>query len=72
MASNFPSSLDNSTTLPAEGSSTPLATNHVTAHQNIQDALEAIEAKVGADSSAVTTSHDYKLSEVTSTDQTEY
>lgn len=69
MASNFPSSLDNSTTLPAEGSSTPLATNHVTAHQNIQDALEAIEAKVGADSSAVTTSHDYKLSEVTSTDK---
>lgn len=69
MATNFPSSLDTSTTLPAEGASTPLATNHVTAHQNIQDAIEAIEAKVGADSSAVTSSHDYKLSEVTSTDK---
>lgn len=69
MATNFPSSLDTSTTLPAESSSTPLATNHVTAHQNIQDAIEAIEAKVGADSSAVTSSHDYKLSEVTSTDK---
>lgn len=69
MATNFPSSLDTSTTLPAEGASTPLATNHVTAHQNIQDAIEAIEAKVGIDSSAVTSSHDYKLSEVTSTDK---
>lgn len=69
MSTNFPTSLDTSTTIPAEGASTPLATNHVTAHQNIQDAIEAIEAKVGADSSAVTTSHDYKLSEVTSTDK---
>lgn len=69
MSTNFPTSLDTSTTIPAEGASTPLATNHVTAHQNIQDAIEAIEAKVGADSSVVTTSHDYKLSEVTSTDK---
>ena len=66
---NFPTSLDNSTTLPAEGASTALSTNHVTAHQNIQDALEAVEAKVGVDGSAVTTSHDYKLGEVTSTDK---
>lgn len=62
---NFPSSLDDSTTIPAESANTKLSTNHVTAHQNIQDAIEAIEAKVGANSSAVTTSHDYKLSEVT-------
>jgi hypothetical protein len=65
MATNFPSSLDDSTTIPAESANTKLSTNHVTAHQNIQDAIEAIEAKVGANSSAVTTSHDYKLSEVT-------
>lgn len=69
MATNFPSSLDTSTTIPAEGASTTLSTNHVTAHQNIQDAIEVIEAKIGVDSSAVTTSHDYKLSEVTSTDK---
>ena len=69
MATNFPSSLDNSTTLPAEASSTPLSTNHVTAHQNMQDAMEAVQAKVGVDSSAVTTSHDYKLGEVTSSDK---
>lgn len=69
MATNFPTSLDTSTTLPAESGTTPLATNHVTAHQNLQDAVEAIEAKLGADSSVVTTSHDYKLSEVTSSDK---
>lgn len=69
MATNYPSSLDTSTTLPAEGASIPLSTNHVTAHQNLQDAVEAIEAKLGVDSSAVTTSHDYKLSLVTSTDK---
>lgn len=69
MATNFPISVDTSTTLPAEGTTTPLSTNHVTAHQNIQDALEAVEAKVGVDSSAVTTSHDYKLGEVTGSDK---
>lgn len=68
MATNFPNSLDTSTELPAESAGTPLSTNHVTAHQNIQDAIEAIEAKVGVDSSAVTTSHDYKLSGVTGSD----
>lgn len=31
--------------------------------------INAVEAKIGIDSSAVTTSHDYKLSEVTSTDK---
>ncbi len=69
MATNFPSTLDTSTTLPAESASTTLATSHVTAHQNLQDAVEAIEAKIGVDSSAVTTSHDYKLGEITSTDK---
>lgn len=65
MSTNFPGAVDTSATIPAEGAAIPLSTNHVTTHQNIQDAIEAIEAKVGADSSAVTTSHDYKLSEVT-------
>lgn len=69
MATNYPTSLDTSTTIPAEGATTPLSINHVTAHQNIQDAIEAIEAKVGIDSSAVTTSHDYKLSGVTGSDK---
>lgn len=69
MSTNFPSSLDDATTLPVESGSTALATNHVTAHQNMQDAMEAVQAKVGVDSSAVTTSHDYKLSGVTGSDK---
>ena len=43
---------------------------HATQHINANDAIEALEAKVGKDSSAVTTSHDYKLSSVTSTAKT--
>lgn len=66
MATNFPTSLDTSTELPAEGASTPLSTNHVTAHQNIQDALEAVEAKIGVDSSAVVTSLDYLVKNTSS------
>lgn len=66
MATNYPSSLDNSTTLPAESANTPLSTNHVTAHQNIQDALEAVEAKIGVDSSAVATSLDYLVKNASS------
>lgn len=69
MATNYPAALDDSTTIPVESANTKLSVNHVTAHQNIQDAIEAIEAKVGIDGSAVNTSHDYKLSEVTSTDK---
>src|SRR3990167_5658565 len=40
-----------------------------TDHNDHSVQVEAIEAKVGKDSSAVTTSHDYKLSGVTSTDK---
>ena len=66
MATNFPTSLDTSAELPAESASTPLSTNHVTAHQNIQDALEAVEAKIGVDNSAVTSSLDYKVTNASS------
>lgn len=69
MSTNFPTSLDNATTIPVESASTKLSVNHVTAHQNIQDAIEAIEAKLGIDGSAVTTSHDYKLSTITGSDK---
>jgi hypothetical protein len=67
MAINFPTSLD-SLTNPL---STDLLTSpaHHTQHANANDAVEALEAKVGADSSAVTTSHDYKLSGVTGSDK---
>ena len=67
MAINYPTSLD-SLTNPL---STDLLTSpaHSTQHSNVNDAVEALEAKVGADASAVTTSHDYKLGEVTGTDK---
>lgn len=71
MSINYPTSLD---TL-----SNPVGTDkvnnanaalvHSTQHSNANDILEALEAKVGINGSAVTTSHDYKLSEVITTDK---
>lgn len=43
-----------------------LGLDHDQQHSNANDAIEALEAKVGINSSAVTTTHDYKLSAVTS------
>lgn len=71
MAINYPSSLDsfpNPTSTDLLDNSSPTL-DHWTQHSNVNDAIAALEAKVGANSSAVTTSHDYKLSEVTSTDK---
>src|SRR5574343_880915 len=64
---NFPTSLDS---LPNPTGSDLMenataALDHDVQHSNANDAIEALEAKVGADGSAVTTSHDYKLSAVT-------
>ncbi len=67
MATNFPVSLDSL--------SNPTATDkqnnpdHATQHANANDAIEALQIKVGIDSSAVTTSHDYKLSTITGSDK---
>ena len=59
MAINFPTSID---TLTNPGSSDPQnSPSHSGQHADANDILEAIEAKVGVDSSAVTTSHDYKI-----------
>lgn len=71
MAITFPTTLDALT----NPTSTDLLENAVAAldhdvqHSNANDAIEALEAKVGINSSAVTTSHDYKLGEVTGTDK---
>lgn len=45
------------------------ALDHDVQHSNANDAIEALEAKVGANNSAVTTSHDYKLSGITGTNK---
>lgn len=64
---NFPTSLDS---LPNPTGSDLMenateALDHDVQHSNANDAIEALEAKVGINGSAVTTSHDYKLSAVT-------
>lgn len=68
---NFPTSLDtlsNPTGSDLTENSNPLL-DHDYQHSTANDILEALEAKVGVNSSAVTTSFDYKLGEVTSTDK---
>lgn len=63
MATNFPSSLDTFTN--------PTATDtldsppHDQQHANINDAVEALEAKVGINSSADTNSLDFKVNNIT-------
>lgn len=71
MSITYPSSLDNfpnpqSTDLLDNASPT---LDHWTQHSNVNDAIEALEAKVGVDGSAETTSFDYKLSGVTGSDK---
>ena len=62
MATNFPTSLDSLTN--------PTATDtldsppHDTQHDDANDAIEAIQAKVGVDGSAVTTSHEYRINSI--------
>jgi len=62
LATNFPASLDNL--------SNPAATDslagHATLHGNVNDALEALQAKVGVNGSAVSTSLDYKIASIES------
>jgi hypothetical protein len=67
MPISYPSSLDTFTN--PISSDTLNSVPHATQHSNANDAISALEAKVGANSSAVTTSHDYKLSGVTGTDK---
>lgn len=65
--SDFPSALPNLTDL--DGNLTLAANNHASRHNKVHQELSAVAAKVGVNSSAVTTSHDYKLSEVTGSDK---
>lgn len=62
MATNFPTSLDsfsNPSGSEITNSPTP-ALKHSTQHANINDAVAALEAKVGVNNSTVTTSLDYR------------
>lgn len=64
-ATSFPTSLD--TLVNPTATDRTSVVSHSSQHTNANDAIEALQAKVGADGSAVTTSFDYKLSDVTST-----
>lgn len=67
MSTNFPTSLD---VLTNPTSTDPVTSpSHSTQHANANDSIEALEAKVGVNSSEVTTTHDYKLSGVTGSDK---
>lgn len=64
MSINFPTSLDTTTELPNNRADATLAaTNHPEDHNDLANAVLALEAKVGADSSAVTSSLDYKVTQ---------
>lgn len=67
MAISYPTGIDALTNpTSGQGLNSP---SHSSQHADANDAIEALEAKVGVNSSAVTTSHDYKLGEVTGTDK---
>ena len=72
MAINFPTSLDNFSNPSSSDAMNNVTTPHATQHANVNDAIEALEAKVGVNSSAVTTSHDYKLAQLTSTSNVQH
>lgn len=67
MSTNYPTGLDTLTNPTATDSVATVS--HSSQHANANDAIEALQTKVGIDGSAVTTSHDYKLSEVTGSDK---
>lgn len=58
MATNFPTSLDSLTNPTSTDQLT--SPSHADQHANANDAIEALQAKVGVNSSAVTTSLDYR------------
>jgi hypothetical protein len=61
MATNYPTSLDNFTNPASTDLMNSVTVPHNEQHANANDAIEALQAKVGANSSAVTTSLDYRV-----------
>lgn len=64
MAISYPTSLDTLTN--PSGSDTTSGVDHASQHSNANDAIEALEAKVGVTNSAVTSSIEYKLTNASS------
>lgn len=61
----FPTTLDNLSEVTPVGNLSLGAQGHSALHREIHAILNDLEAKLGVDASAVTTSHDYKLSAIT-------
>ena len=67
MSTQFPASLD--TFVNPAATDKVSVVDHAGQHANENDAIAALETKVGVNGSAVTTTHDYKLSGVTGSDK---
>lgn len=61
MTTNFPSGLDSFTNPTATDAMDSATVPHADQHADVNDAVEALQAKVGVDGSAVTSSLDYKV-----------
>lgn len=69
MTAIFPGAIVSNTNIPDTNPLTSLgANNHSLKHNDMRDEIVAIETKVGANGSAVTTSIDYLLKNIASTD----
>ena len=64
LATNFPTSLDTLTN--PDGTSSLSSPSHAQQHTNANDAIEALQTKVGVNGSASTTSIDYRLGQLES------
>lgn len=62
MATNFPNSLDNLN----NPNATDSMAGHAALHGNVNDAIEAIQAKLGTNNSSDTNSVDYKITQIES------
>lgn len=67
MPTVFPTSIDNFVNPVSTDLLDSLVVPHAAQHSQLNDAVEALEAKVGINGSAVTTSLDYKVERLTAT-----
>jgi len=68
MTTVFPGAIDSFTNPTPTDTLDSVTVPHADQHEDANDAIEALEAKVGKDSSAVTTSHDFKIRELETQD----
>lgn len=68
MAISFPTSLDSLTNPISTDTLDSVTVPHAEQHADVNDAVEALQAKVGINGSAVTTSLDYKVNKPLNSD----